>query len=1335
MNTIMGDQEEPSTRPANALSSSDVGILSKMSFAWAYPTLELGSKRPLEECDLPDLHIFESSDFNRTKIEEMWNAEKKTGRNNLGRALFAEYLRSTWRAQLLALVNMIARIGQAWALGMLMEQFGKFEVDADADAGVGSIDTKKGYLYAGLLVACGLIAFPTKQQQFFQAYRKGMQLRVGMIAAIYQKALRLPAAGIGGDNNVTAGHVTNLASNDVERFVSTSVTTTFLLVGPMISIIILLMGIFIIGPVFAAGYGLLFLLVPLQMFAGRRFAYFRSKVAKLTDDRVSLISQAVNGARVMKFNGWENSFNERISSIRKHEIVLLQRASVFKASNEALFYFTSLAVSVFIFTIHVSLGGILTPKNVFTTMTLLNIVQFILTKHVPNAVMGLSECYISCKRIQAFFELSEWEHLSQEDQVNESIKDSAEKHADSGQVLSFSNVTCHWKEPSQESDLLPGLGRIALSDISISFQTGKLYCIIGIVGSGKSALLQALAGELPVSEGKVMRNYTTLSYAVQDPWIMDASVRENIVMGCPFDEDWYNEVVKACGLEADIAGFLFGDMTILGDRGVQCSGGQQARIGLARAIYCDSEVLLLDDCLSAVDSKIAHILFYSAIQQLVLKRGCCVILVTHQLQFAGDADYCVFVDNGKLLGKGSFSDCVSISNGKLTNTLQTEKVETQKKPMIESDERLPSITTLIPPSGDQGETEVVEDDAQREKRTTGIIHPTTWKAYGKALGGTMTCFLFFASFAITQVSQLVAIIQIGNWSGSASDQQSSYIGLVSWLTCIVILLSIARAYFTFYFLIKASQRLHHQMLQSVLRAKIEFFDTNPLGRILNRFSADVGICDETLPLTIYDFAVGVFVVVGSVVIAIVSLPFTLIALPPLVYYFIQLRRVFVMTTRELKRLEGMARSPIYAMMSEALKGIATIRSNNKMQYFSDKFEEVQNAHSRAFFSFTASSRWFAFKLDCLSFILMAVASVFAVLFHDQGWFQVDPSILGLSLTLLIQISTTNFPWVVRQSAEVTNQVSTFSAKIHLSFYQKIPSDSISGCTQMVSVERIIEFGNLSPEAPLEADRDRDFKPDKDTSIKVKNLTTRYRSNLPVCLDGVSFQIEAGQRVGVVGRTGSGKSSLVQALFRILEAETGSIEINGIDISSIGLHKLRTSMAVIPQFPVLFSGCTIRENLDPFSKYSENNIREALEAVQMIDVIDALPGRLNASVADGGANFSVGQRQLLCLTRAVLLHNQIIVLDEPTANVDSNTDRLLQKTLRERFSGATIISIAHRLDTIIDYDRILVLGEGKVLEFGTPSELLSKDEGHFLSMVKSTGDAMAELLFSRAKRMK
>lgn len=970
------------------------GIISRFFFHSAYPILKQGSQRPLRENDLPELGESESSHRNRIQIEKIWAEEVKSGRENLGRALFAEYIRSTWKAQFLAFINFIARIGQAWALGMLMEQFGKYDNDASISEKV--VDAKMGYLYAGLLVGFGLVAFPSKQHCFFMTYCKGLQLKVGLIAAIYRKTLNLPSTGI----DVSNGYVTNLASNDVDRFLQTSVSAVFILAGPIASVLILILGIIVTGPAFAAGFSLLIILLPIQMYAGRMFAKFRSRVAALTDSRVSLVAQTVYGNRVMKFNGWEDSFREKIAHMRQQEVNVLYRASFFRAFNEALFYFTSLLVSVITFTIDVlANGNVLSPKTVFTALTLFSMLQYILAKHLPFAVTGISECYISCRRIQALLKLPE--HSVEEVQVIDTTR-----IGNSREVLSLSHVSCHWDRASEKNN---DSRTVALSDVSLSLEAGKLYCVIGIVGSGKSALLAALAGEIPVSEGEIKRKYASLSYAVQDSWIMDATVRENIIMSSEFDQTWYDEVFKACGLNDD---FCHGDSQILGDRGVQCSGGQRARIGLARTLYCDADIILLDDCLSAVDSKIARTLFYSAIQKLATKRGRCVVLATHQLQFCNDADYCIFVDKGRVVGKGSYSDCVAQSNGKLLHSTQTEA---EKSPWHKTVDTLllPTAATIADNAVANGLA--AEKNVQKEKRTTGVITTKTYRAYVNALG-ISTAFVLFALFAVTQAAQLLAVVIIGNWSGASADKQASYIKNVLWLTSGVVLLAIVRAYFTFYSLIKASKKLHNLMLSSVLSAKIEFFDTTPVGRILNRFSADVGICDETLVLTIYDFSVGLFVVVGSILTAVISLPFTLIALLPLVCYFIKLRRIFVKTTRELKRIEGMARSPIFAMMSESLKGVRTIRCNDKTEYFFNKFEDIQTAHTKAAFAFTLCSRWFAFHLDIISFIFTSVASFSAVLFHDQGWLEIQPSVLGLALTLLIQVSTTNFPWIVRQSA-------------------------------------------------------------------------------------------------------------------------------------------------------------------------------------------------------------------------------------------------------------------------------------------------------------------------------
>lgn len=438
------------------------------------------------------------------------------------------------------------------------------------------------------------------------------------------------------------------------------------------------------------------------------------------------------------------------------------------------------------------------------------------------------------------------------------------------------------------------------------------------------------------------------------------------------------------------------------------------------------------------------------------------------------------------------------------------------------------------------------------------------------------------------------------------------------------------------------------MAESVLRSKIEFFDTNPLGRILNRFSADVGSNDDMLPQTLFDFFVIAFIVLGAVATTLTVLPFTLIAFPPLCWYFISVRRIFVTSTRELKRLEGLARSPIFAMLGESLGGIATIRANSALDYFRRKFENAHDAHTRAFFAFIASSRWVGFRMDGIMFLFLTLVTFLAVLFEHFGWFNIDPAILGLSLSMLLQLAGI-FQWCIRQSAEVVNL--------------------------MVSVERVLAFGDLESEAELEKENDKlliDSSWPATGSIEVKDLSVRYRSTLPLALNSASFSVPGGSRVGVVGRTGSGKSTVVQTLFRLLEAEHGSIQIDGVDISELGLHALRSKISVIPQVPTLFSGCTIRENLDLFGVHSDDAIKKALEDAHLSNVVESLPNGWDSMVSEGGTNFSVGQRQLLCLARAILNDTNIVVLDEATANIDRRTDELLQIVLHDSFKKGTLL---------------------------------------------------------------
>lgn len=855
---------------------------------------------------MPDLVFQDTSSYNKAYIHKLLSKRK-----DLGKALLLDYFKTTWFPQILLAVNITSRITQAIALGLLMEQF----TDNNRKG------TKEGYIWCGVIIFCGMIAFPTKQRLYYErkcpptvkkksltinadmlfqiivkVYRKGMQIRIGLVASLYDKSLRLSSTDK--LTSVSPGQLTNLASNDVERFLLAAIPSLYLIIGPLEAIVILIVGIHLIGPIFAVGHLLFFLLVPLQLHLGKCFVKFRSSVANSTDARVGLVGQAVSGARIMKMNCWENEFEKRIKLYRTQEARQLLAASRYKALNDAIYYFSSVVVAVFIFTVHVLMGGTLNPRSVYTTLALLNILHLSLTKQIPSAVMILSECYVSAKRIQTFLDLPEIAKRS----------DARKAVTKRQSLICLKAVTCLWdltnkSENVEEEDekAVAHESTVALSDISLSFESQKIYHVIGKVGSGKSALLQAIAGELEIHSGTITTSYSSIAYSAQDPWIMNGSIKENIIMGRPFQKDWYHQVIHACGLAQDIANFVNGDDTIVGDRGVQCSGGQKARIGLARTFYQDPQVLLLDDPLSAVDSTVALSIYQMALQNLGQKRGKCVILATHQYQFIDDINNCIVLDNGRLS----------------SSSLPEEKVVSSKSKILEE-------TSEIRFRSEKETHRLSKSDSDhKEKRATGIVEWSTWKSYGQATGGPTSFMLLFLLFAATQALLLVTIVEVGIWAKAPEVDQrtSSWIGAILGLSFGLILFSIVRAQLTFHLLIRASKQLHNTMLKAVLRARISFFDTNPLGRILNRFSADVGINDETLPLTIYDFLVGFFMVLGGVITASVMLPFVLLVLPPLLWYFLRLRSIFLKTTRELKRLEGMSRSPIFEMMNEASLGI------------------------------------------------------------------------------------------------------------------------------------------------------------------------------------------------------------------------------------------------------------------------------------------------------------------------------------------------------------------------------------------------------------------------------
>lgn len=959
--------------------------LSRLLFLWPYPLLKLGMERPLQDSDLADTLVGDSSKHCREHFERVWQEEKRRNPHNpdLRRAIAWDSFRSTWFVQPMMFVTVVAKIVQALALGKLVESM----EDKTDDS---------GFVWATVIVVCALAILFEHHHVFYYTWRLGMRVRISCVAAIYDKALRLSST----HQEITAsnGKIMNLASNDVERFLLACLFISYIFWAPLQSFAILIIGCLVLGPSFAAGFGLLvFVFVPLQYFLSGRFAHYRSKIAAITDKRVTFVSQAIRGARVMKMSGYESRFLDRIQAYRKEEVGQIIKANRLKAWNEALFFSTNVVVSTVIFVVHILLGNAIRPGDVFAVFTLINVLQLEMTKHVALGVMAVSEASVSTKRIQHFLEYPELgtNNSTGAASTSNSATATTPVHSDTDEsttpvskhfsapsapstvtdlALSLKDVTCYWNDvevvditgqKKDKNDLV-----LALHKVSFDLMKGELLAIIGTVGSGKSALLQAVVGEMSVASGSIERGYKSLAYAEQDPWVMDGTIKENILMGLNFDAEWYQKVVNACGLDVDFKQIRYGDLAIVGDRGVQLSGGQRARIGLARALYRDADILIADDPLSAVDARVGRQLFNDAITGLAINRGKAAMLATHQHQYISESR-CILVANGRVTCDGTYTACVKASNGKLTAHT--------------ADDAIDDLGSYVPQqsnqtkSDDKDKTEAGESsssDDQKEANKQGIVSGDTYFQYLGAMGGTPVGIFMFCVFCLTQGAALFTIASIGRWAERPDDEQDKLdmLFLVSGLALLVLVLALVRAFCALEVAVLASRRLHDKMAEAVLRAKISFFDTNPLGRILNRFSADVGIADDLMPQTLFDFLVIAFVVLGSLFTAVSTLPYTLAAVPPLAWYFINVRRTFVTSTRELKRLEGLARSPIFAMLSEALGGVATIRANGSMNYFKKKFEEVHDGHTRAFFSFMSASRWVGFRMD--SIIVMFLTGTF-----------------------------------------------------------------------------------------------------------------------------------------------------------------------------------------------------------------------------------------------------------------------------------------------------------------------------------------------------------------------
>ncbi|KAF9586641.1 Multidrug resistance-associated protein 1 [Lunasporangiospora selenospora] len=1238
----------------------------------------------------------------------------------------------------------------------------------------------------GIILSFGLffstLGVSLLESQYVQlSENTGLEARTALISMVYRKALRLsPSAR----QTQTLGEINNHMSVDAEQWSEAIPLVPLVLSIPFEICLALYMLYLQLGWAALAGLATIVLIAPIQGRIAKFFTKAKETKMEAMDNRIRLINEVLAGIKIVKLYGWESSFRKRIAEYRGQEIRVLYRLGVGFSFMVIIFSSLTLLMALSSFSIYGSIGGSggnggeINAQTIFVSVSLFGLLNrpIALLAHVTSELMSV---IVATKRIQRFLMAEEVDDTDIERTTGllESV-DSDEKRHYSNVVMDVRDGIFAWekegpevetekqrktrekkemkkrkediKQAKAEGKPVPELPVPAeknygptLKNINISVERASLTTIVGRVGQGKTSFLNALIGEMYKRQGTVQVK-GTIAYVPQQAWIINATLKDNILFGKDYDQEQYDRIVFASGLEPDLKMLPAGDQTEIGERGINLSGGQKQRVSLARAAYQDADIYLLDDPLSAVDAHVDQHLWQNLIGPNGMLKDKTRLLVTHGIHHLSEVDQIVMIKDGEISETGRYQELMEakkafyqlIEDYSVKASNKTTENQVEIKPATETKDTnqiSPSVDALNEKEQKETTTSVAKEDDDKgnlvdeEMVLSGALQWQVYKSYAKA-ASYKKVFLAFSLFAVIQACQIGTNTWLQNWVNVANVTTHGvayYMGVYTVLVVCYMFLSFCAA-FTIMASggVRASERLHENLLNNVLRLPMSFFDTTPVGRIINRFSSDIYTIDEHVTWGIHDFLFCGFSLIGTIIVIAVSTPVFLVMIPPVAGICIYVQRYYMASSRAFKRIQSVTKSPMYQHFSETLSGVSTIRAMRINQRFIEENATKSDLTANAYFVWSVGNRWLASRLEGLGAFLILAASLFAVLSRDT----VSPSLVGMSLSYALNI-TRDIMWVVRIFCHLQNE--------------------------LVSVERVREYSKKNQEAPNFTDVKLPENWPNHGEVRFKNYSTRYRQGMDLVLNNVSFEIQPGEKVGIVGRTGAGKSSLTLALFRIIEAanshwarashnsadsdadpktvaklaelekveveeDGGSIEIDGIDISTLGLEQLRQQLAIIPQDPTLFVG-TVRENLDPFIEASDDEIWEALERAHLKEYLASMPGGLSYEVTQNGENFSVGQRSLICLARALLRKTKILVLDEATAAVDVETDELIQKTIRKEFKDRTILTIAHRIKTVMDSDKILVLEKGRVEEFEAPSELLKREESLFYKLAKQAGE--------------
>ncbi|KAL7754197.1 hypothetical protein RI367_000178 [Sorochytrium milnesiophthora] len=1263
-----------STNSAINSHRNKASILSRITQDWLTPLIRAGYRRPLEMENLPALSPEYTASRVHHELKQCWLKElKKAWRKSvrggqhahphLARALVRAFGRQWYISAVYKIIGDGANMATPLVIRSLIDLIKDY-----ASATPPSLS--RGLGLAVLLFVLQVVASLATQAFWNSAQMAGLKARTALTSVVCRKTLHLSHAA---RQQWNTGTVMNIVSTDLARieqaFPYTHLAWTSLLQVLVGSVLLL----YFVGASAWAGLGVFVLFLPIQIKGMALVAVLRRKAQLISDKRVRLTSELLQNMKLVKMLTWENSLLNRVRDLRERELRLSRRMAMWKACVVGL---AQAVPGLGIFMVFVSMGNDLEAGMVFGALALFNLIRLPMWQ-LPQSLSYVMDAQVALQRVEALL-------VAQEVTSLPTVVDDSEYALQIDSACFSWDVDTNDDTESISSECSPSLyERTVLRDITLKIPHGKLVAVVGRVGSCKTSLLNGIIGEMKRTAGSVKLS-GTVAYCSQSAWIQNATLLDNILFGRPMNRSRYDVVIRNACLERDLQQLPDGELTEIGEKGINVSGGQKARINLARALYSDPDIYLLDDVLAAVDAHVGARLFNDCIKGHL--QGKTRILVTHALSYVSQCDYVIVMDNGRIKEMGTFDECMA-QDGHFADMMQPlESTSDGDLSLLSSSKHSKSDRSSDSDSIVSKHTEYAIDTPPSKPRVLMV-------AEERAVGAVRS-----HVYRVRVANDLWLV-----WWTSASLPMHSprdyMFGYLYFAIAQTVLLVVSGALFSVVG-ITGARAMHDAALQRIMCAPLSFFEQTPLGRILSRFSKDCDVVTNTLYDSYRTFARNLVVALSSICMVCVVTPLLTVPLVVIAVLYFYVQRFYRATSRELKRLESLSRSPLYAQLSEAMTGITTIRAYRKEAAFAHRKDQLIDTNNRPYYLQVTAPRWLAIRLEFCSALLVTGVAVLGVVAGRN----VSAALLGVALSNALQITTT-LNVCVRQGSEAESQM---NAVERLDYY---------ACFTPQEVLSMAKTVQLSPEWPSLGE------------ISIQGLTMAYR-DLPPALRNINVRIPSGARVGIVGRTGAGKSSIVTALLRLVEATEGKILIDDIDISKIGLRDLRSRIAIIPQDPVLFSG-TIRNNLDRFSEYEDAQLWDRLQRAGLYDTVASSDDKLDMVVAENGENLSLGERCCLCLARAMMGNRKILIMDEATASVDLATEERIQHSLRRDFAGVTILTIAHRLNTVIDYDYILSLDAGQVVEFDHPHVLVNRPGSLFASLVDETGPANAQMLRSLA----